>query len=381
MEVPMARKSNRSKIYLADEQKDMLTKLSQARTAPLREVQRANILLNYAKDMDISTIASQMNITRSTVYKCIDKALSMGVESALKDTYHRPREPLITEEDKNWVVSLACTKPKDLGYAAETWSRQSLAQHVRKHALESGHISLQKAAKATIQRILSEHPIRPHKIAYYCERRDPEFEQKMQDIITVYKEVSLYQKNDGISPPIATVSVDEKPGVQAIANLADDILPNPEKNSRLLRDYEYKRLGTVSILAALDLHDGHVIAQVHERHRSTEFISLLNELDDYYPQHYQIRIILDNHSAHISKETRAYLATKPNRFIYVHTPVHGSWLNLVETLFGKMARTFLKHIRVRSLKELKDRILLGIQEINAAPVIHRWKKFGVVAKY
>jgi len=377
----MARKSNRSKIYLADEQKDMLTKLSQARTAPLREVQRANILLNYAKDMDISTIASQMNITRSTVYKCIDKALSMGVESALKDTYHRPREPLITEEDKNWVVSLACTKPKDLGYAAETWSRQSLAQHVRKHALESGHISLQKAAKATIQRILSEHPIRPHKIAYYCERRDPEFEQKMQDIITVYKEVSLYQKNDGISPPIATVSVDEKPGVQAIANLADDILPNPEKNSRLLRDYEYKRLGTVSILAALDLHDGHVIAQVHERHRSREFISLLNELDDYYPQHYQIRIILDNHSAHISKETRAYLATKPNRFIYVHTPVHGSWLNLVETLFGKMARTFLKHIRVRSLKELKDRILLGIQEINAAPVIHRWKKFGVVAKY
>jgi len=377
----MARKSNRSKIYLADEQKDMLTKLSQARTAPLREVQRANILLNYAKDMDISTIASQMNITRSTVYKCIDKALSMGVESALKDTYHRPREPLITEEDKNWVVSLACTKPKDLGYAAETWSRQSLAQHVRKHALESGHISLQKAAKATIQRILSEHPIRPHKIAYYCERRDPEFEQKMQDVLMVYKEVSLYQANSGTSPPVVNVSVDEKPGVQAIANLADDILPNPEKNSRLLRDYEYKRLGTVSILAALDLHDGHVIAQVHERHRSREFISLLQELDGYYPQHYQIRLVLDNHSAHISKETRAYLATKPNRFIYVHTPVHGSWLNLVETLFGKMARTFLKHIRVQSLKELKDRILLGIQEINAAPVIHRWKKLDVVTKY
>ncbi len=76
-----------------------------------------------------------------------------------------------------------------------------------------------------------------------------------------------------------------------------------------------------------------------------------------------------------------YLATKPNRFIYVHTPLHGSWLNLVETLFGKMARTFLKHIRVQSLKELKDRILLGIQEINAAPVIHRWKKFDAVAKY
>jgi transposase len=378
----MARKSKRSKINLTDEQKDMLTKLSQSRSAPLREVQRANVLLNYNRDMDISNIATQMNITRSTIYKCIDKALSMGVEAALKDTYHRPREPVITEEDKNWVIHLACTKPKELGYAAETWSRQSLAQHVRKHAFETGHLSLHRAAKATIQRILTEHPIRPHKIAYYCERRDPEFEPKMQDVLTVYKEVSLYQKNGGISPAtMVTVSVDEKPGVQAISNVADDILPNPNKNSRLLRDHEYKRLGTVSILAALDLHDGHVIAQVHDRHRSREFISLLKELDDYYPENYQIRIILDNHSAHISKETRAYLATKPNRFIYVHTPVHGSWLNLVETLFGKMARTFLKHIRVQSIKELKDRIILGIQEINAAPVIHRWKKLDAVAKY
>ena len=377
----MARKSHRSKLNLSNDQKDKLLKLSQARSAPLREVQRATILLTYAEGSDISNIAKQMNTTRSTVYKCIDKALSMGVEAALKDTYHRPREPIITEEDKNWVVNLACTKPKDLGYAAETWSRQSLAQHVRKHALGSGHLSLQRAAKATVHRILSEHPIRPHKIAYYCERRDPEFEQKMQDVLMVYKEVSLYQANSGTSPPVVNVSVDEKPGVQAIANLADDILPNPEKNSRLLRDHDYKRLGTVSILAALDLHDGHVIAQVHERHRSREFISLLQELDGYYPQHYQIRLVLDNHSAHISKETRAYLATKPNRFIYVHTPVHGSWLNLVETLFGKMARTFLKHIRVQSLKELKDRILLGIQEINAAPVIHRWKKLDVVTKY
>ena len=377
----MSRKSKRAKLNLTDEQRAMLSKLSQSRTAPLREVQRANILISYAQNMDILNIAKQFNTTRSTTYKCIDKALSMGIDAALKDTYHRPREPVITEEDKNWVIHLACTKPKDLGYAAETWSRNSLAQHVRKHALETGHSSLQKAAKATIQRILTEHPIRPHKIAYYCEQRDPEFEPKMLDVLTVYKEISLYQENNGISPPMVNVSVDEKPGVQAISNVADDILPNPKKNSRILRDYEYKRLGTVSILAALDLYDGHVIAQVHDRHRSREFISLLKELDDYYPQHYRIRIILDNHSAHISKETRTYLATKPNRFVYVHTPVHGSWLNLVETLFGKMSRTFLKHIRVNSIKELKDRILLGIQEINAAPVIHRWKKFDAVAKY
>jgi transposase len=381
MEAAMARKSQRPKLDLSDEQKDKLLKLSQARSAPLREVQRARVLLRYAEGSDILSIAKQMNTTRTTVYKCIDKALSMGIEAALKDTYHSPKEPIITEEAKNWVVSLACTKPKDLGYAAEIWTRKSLAEHVRKHALDSGHPSLQRAAKATVHRILSEHPIRPHQIAYYCERRDPDFERKMQEVLAVYKEVSLYEVNSGTTPPVVTVSVDEKPGVQAPANLADDILPDPEKNSRLLRDHQYKRLGTVSILAALDLHDGHVLAQVHDRHRSREFISLLEELDSYYPQHCQIRIVLDNHSAHISKDTRAYLATKPNRFIYVHTPTHGSWLNLVETLFGKMARTFLKHIRVKSLQELKDRILLGIREINAAPVLHRWKKFDVTVKY
>ena len=107
-------------------------------------------------------------------------------------------------------------------------------------------------------------------------------------------------------------------------------------------------------------------------------MALLKDLDAHYPAEATIRVILDNHSAHISKETCAYLATRPNRFKYVHTPKHGSWLNLVETLFGKMARTFLRHIRVASKAELKERILLGIAEINAAPVVHRWKKFDLL---
>src|SRR5712691_11211973 len=135
------------------------------------------------------------------------------------------------------------------------------------------------------------------------------------------------------------------------------------------------RYGTWSILAGLDLHDGHVIARVEERHRSVEFIALLQDLDAYYPPHCTIRLILDNHSAHISKQTRAYLATRPNRFKYVLTPTHGSWLNIVETLFGKMARTFLKHIRVQSRNELRERILKGVEEINKLPVVHLLKKF------
>ena len=88
-------------------------------------------------------------------------------------------------------------------------------------------------------------------------------------------------------------------------------------------------------------------------------------------------MVLDNHSAHISRETMAYLGTRPGRFEYVHTPTHGSWLNLIECVFSKMARTFLRHIRVDSTEELKARILQGIAEFNASPVVFRWKKFDL----
>jgi len=359
----MPRKSLKAKLILDKEQKEQLNKISQSRKGPVREVQRANILLRYSEGIPITDIEKGTQVSRPTIYKWIEKALAMGVEEGLKDKYHRPKEPVITAEAKAWVINLACKKPTDFGYAAQMWTRSSLADHVRKYCREAGHDCLVKAAKATIQRILDEHPIRPHKMAYYLERRDPEFDQKMADILCVYKEINLQNEMTapGSVPSVITVSVDEKPGVQAIKNIAPDIMPNPEKQSRIMRDYEYKRLGTLSILAALDLHDGHVIAQVRDRHRSSEFISLLKEIDAYYPSNVTIRVILDNH--------------KPGRFLYVHTPKHGSWLNLVETLFGKMARTFLKNIRVNSKQELKERILLGIKEINDSPVVHKWKKF------
>lgn len=379
----MPRKSQKAKLILSTEQKEQLQKTSQSRKAPVREVQRANILLRYSEGMPITEIENMIQVSRPTIYKWIEKGLALGIEEGLKDKYHRPKEPVITGEAKAWVINLACQKPKDLGYAAEIWTRKTLAEHARKYGPEAGHECLKHAAKATIQRILNEHPIHPHKLAYYLERRDPEFEKKMADVLCVYKEVNLQNEVaiPGETPSIITVSVDEKPGVQAIKNIAPDIMPKPDGPSRILRDYEYKRLGTLSILAALDLHDGHVIAQVHDKHRSIEFISLLKEMDSYYPAESTIRIILDNHSAHISKETMKYLATRPGRFVYVHTPKHGSWLNLVETLFGKMARTFLKHIRVNSKEELKERILLGISEINASPVVHQWKKFNFAHSY
>ena len=381
--IKMPRKSQKAKLVLSKEKLEQLQKISQSRTSPFREVQRANILLRYSEGKLVTDIEKMVHVSRPTIYKWIEKALAMGIDEGLKDKYHRPKEPVITEEAKAWIVNLACKRPTDYGYAAEVWTRSALAEHARKYGPAAGHDCLKKAVKATIQRILNEHPVRPHKIAYYLERRDPDFEKKMEEVLCVYKEVAL--QNEAAQPgdvsSIITVSIDEKPGVQAIKNVAPDIMPEPGKQSRIMRDYEYKRLGTVSILAALDLHDGHVIAQVHDKHRSCEFIALLKEMDMYYPAESTIRIILDNHSAHISKETMKYLASRPGRFTYVHTPKHGSWLNLVETLFSKMARTFLKHIRVQSKGELKERILQGIRELNAAPIVHRWKKFNFATAF
>ena len=238
------------------------------------------------------------------------------------------------------------------------------------------------AAKATIHRILKSQPLQPHKVRYYLEKRDQDFEKKMHEVLAFYKEIEAQNDNpNNQANKMVTVSVDEKPGIQAIKNIAPDLAPKPGTYPRMGRDYEYKRLGTLSLLAALDLHNGHITAQIHERHRSREFISLLKELDDHYPEDCTVRLILDNHSAHISKETMAYLTSRPNRFIYVHTPKHGSWLNLIETLFSKILRTFLKRIRVESKQELKVRVLKGIDEINAEPVVHHWKNFDMVPPF
>jgi len=279
----MARKTQRAALSLSTDQRNKLEQISKSRKAPLREVQRAQVLLHYADGIPISQVQELVKVSRPSIYKCIDKALAAGPDAGLKDYYHRPFDPTITDEAKAWVVNLACTKPKDHGLAAELWTLSELAKFTRKNAPEAGLDCLAKAAKASIWRILTADAVKPHKIAYYLERRDPEFEQKMQEVLMVYQEVNLQNdQKEKTLPSVITVSVDEKPGVQAIQNIAPDLPPEPGKYKTIGRDYEYKRLGTVSIIAALDLHDGKIMAQVHDRHRSREFIELLKELDEHY---------------------------------------------------------------------------------------------------
>ena len=376
----MAGKTKRAALVLSQDQEAMLRRLAGSRTAPVREVERARVLLGYAQGVAITDLGRRIGISRPAIYTCIDKALAAGVAAGLKDAYHRPHEPEISDEARAWVVAIACTKPVDHGLAAELWSISGLARFVAAHAEAAGFPRLAHAGKSTVWRILDEVDIKPHRIAYYLERRDPDFDRKMHEVLMVYRDVSIGAVGpvDPARPdPVYTVSVDEKPGVQALGLTAPDLPPVPGVAQGVGRDYEYVRHGTVSILAGIDLHSGHLFAAVEDRHRSVEFIGLLARLDAHYPSEAVIRVVLDNHSAHISRETRAYLATRPGRFEYVHTPKHGSWLNLIECAFSKMARTFLRHIRVDSVDELKARILAGIAEFNDAPVVFRWNKFDL----
>ena len=367
------RKTQKSKLSFTEEEKEKLILLSKSKTAAHREVIRAGILLKYMEGTSITGIARELLTTRPLVERCINKANAYGILNALKDLPGRGVKPSITDDAKSWVLSIACQFPKDLGYADETWTYSLLKKYIRQHCKKAGYESLSKIDKGVLNKILSQGNIKPHKVSYYLERRDPEFDVKMANVLQVYKEIDIINQTAPSGREKTTISYDEKPGIQAIKNIAPQLQPVPGKHPTIQRDHEYKRLGTLSLLAGIDLHSGKIIPLVRERHRSKEFIEFLQEVDKQYPKEWKIRVILDNHSAHVSKETTAWLLTCPGRFEFVFTPKHGSWLNMIEMFFSKIARTFLREIRVASKDELEKRIYQGIEAINEDPVIFRWK--------
>ena len=371
----------RQAIELALSEEDLigLSAVARSRAEPASRVERARILLAYWENQSFFAVAQAIGVHHQTVQRCVERALAYGPTAALDDRPRPGKEPTITAAAKAWVVDLACRKAKELGYPHELWTTRLLARHAREHGPSEGHTCLAKLAQGTLCNILNEQEIKPHKVRYYLERRDPEFKQKMAEVLCVYREVSVLKKAAAATKKnkpgkaVTVISYDEKPGIQAIATTAPDLPPDPGRHATFGRDHEYKRYGTVSLLAGIDLLTGQVHALVRDRHRSREFIEFLKLVDAAYPTHTAIKLILDNHSAHISKETKAWLAEQPvGRFKFVFTPKHGSWLNLVEGFFSKLARSVLRHIRVASKQELKDRIMAAMDEFNRHPVVHTW---------
>jgi transposase len=364
-----------------EEQRQRLLAISRSRTEPTSRVERARIILAYLEEPSAYAVAQTMGVTQQTVTRCLKRAAELGVIEALDDRPRAGRDPVITAEAKTWLVALACQKPKELGYPHELWTTRLLAAHARRYAPSAGHPSLGNLAQGTVCKILARQHVKPHKVRYYLEKRDPDFELKMAEILCVYRQVAVLREQaasgesqDDGGGSLAIVSYDEKPGIQALATTAPDRPPLPGTSPTVMRDHEYKRHGTLTLMAGIDLLTGHVHALVKDRHRSREFIEFLKLLDAVYPADTAIEVILDNHSAHVSRETTSWLSAQPiGRFAFTFTPTHGSWLNIIEGFFSKLARSVLRHIRVNSKDELKQRLMAFINDVNRDPVVHTWR--------
>ena len=373
----MARKS--SVLVLSPEDRNYLEAQTRARTIQAQTVNRARILLLKADGCTVEEIADKVGLNRKSVMLCINKYNEGGVENALYDAPGRGRNAEITDEEKAWIINIACQKPTSFGYAAETWTYAKLTSHINKNAEAAGFVRLSTIHKSTVHTILDAAEIKPFRIKYYCENRDPQFDEKMHNVLLVYKQLSFQFDEDGNFIPweedeeiVHILSYDEKPGIQAIATTSEDLLPD-QNNGTINRDYEYRRLGTLSLMAAIDLQTGEALPLVSESHTSADYISFLKMLDEKYPKGNKIRIVLDNLGVHTSAATREYLATVSGRFEFVFTPKHGSWLNMIEGFFSKMTKQMLRGIRVKTKQELSERIYRYFAEINMEPVVFHWK--------
>ncbi len=369
------------KFKLDDNHKIELEKLANSGMTPVVIAQRAKILLLKETGKSATAIANEVGVSRHTAELWVKKYRARSEDDTIWDLLNvekgRGRKEEITGEAKTWLISVACTQPKDFGYAAETWTTKSLTQHINKTAAAEGFERLSTITESGVYRILDKSRIKPFRIQYYCERRDPDFDDKMHNVLLVYKQLEMqFDENGNLLPfdgeeVVHVVSYDEKPGIQATANVADD-LPPTEEHGTIKRDYEYKRLGTVSLLAGIDLQTGEAMPLVSNSHNSADYIEFLKILDEKYPKGDKIRLVLDNLKVHKAKKVVEYLSTVEGRFEFVFTPKHASWLNLVESFFSKMTKQMLKGIRVKSKEELIQRIYTYFDEINAEPVVFHW---------
>src|SRR5437764_7438813 len=258
-------------LAICEEDVALLSAIARSRTESASRVQRARMLLAYRDEPSFFQVGRAVGAHHQTVQRCVERALVLGALAALDDRPRPGKEPTITAEAKAWIMDLACRKAKELGYPHELWTTRLLARDVQAQGPAPGHPCLADLAQGTLCGILNNREIRPHKMRYYLERRDLLFKQKMAEVLCVYREVKLIKEaaaaaKQGPSDAVAIISYDEKPGIQAIATTAPDLPPEPGVHATFARDHEYKRQGTVSLLAGIDLLSGQVHALVKDRH-------------------------------------------------------------------------------------------------------------------
>lgn len=305
-------------------------------------------------------IANEVKISRQSVHKVINKYFQHGISACWADLERSGRPVTITDEAKRYVVDLAGIKPNTLGYHYELWSVNLLREHIKKHCSEQGFPELCNVSKSTVWQILYKQESNTHKIKYYLERTADKVAESTDNVLVLYKEVSIAVAQD-LKDDCLYVSYNKKDQCPTI------------KHSLASPDFEYKSHSSLYLLIGIDLLSGKVKALVRERHRSYEFVELLKLLDATYAKGKLIKVVLDNNRARTSKETQAYIESKPQRFEFVLNPKNGSWLNIIEAWFDKLAILQLQGIRAANKQELERLIMDCIELINKTPMAPRWK--------
>lgn len=323
------------KLEITEKQKKELLIISNSIKAEYRMVYRAKIILMLGENRSYKEIKEALKTNDTAIAKWKGRFIQNGVEG-LKDKKGRGKVSQISEYDKARVVNLACSKPSD-GYT--NWSQARIGQKLG-------------MSQSTVHRILKSNKLKPHKTDYWCGKStDPEFETKMIDVIGLY-----------LNPPenALVLCVDEKTQIQALDRTQAE-LPMRSGNPKRLTA-TYKRNGTVSLIAALAIHQGEVIANTMEKNNSENFLKFLKKIDRIY-RNKHIHIILDNLKVHDSKEVKEWLSHK-RKFTFHHTPTYSSWLNMIEIWFGILTKDVLKDGVWNSKKQLVNQLIEYVDTYN-----------------
>ncbi|MHB1954631.1 MAG: transposase [Sulfobacillus sp.] len=319
-------------LRLSEADRHYLEQIVQSLQPDNRRLERARILLGYAQGQSLEHIAQQHGLTTSKVRRCVEKALSFGPRSALDDV-PRPGRPLrITAEARSWIVSLIFQNPQNLGYSEAHWTERLLAHHIRNNAASLGHPSASNISPGTISKILSAETAQSLHSPYYGDRHAPSFHHTRVPVLHIYQSIEWRHAGS-------------------------------EKDT-----------GPLTLLAGIDLQTAEVRGIVRSQHGGEEFVQWLELLHTQYPKELQIDVVVDHHASHTSQETRAYLATVPNRFEFVFSPTQGNWLNLIECFFVKLLHQFAETLQASSQGVAQNQLEQFLSDINTDAVRFRWHK-------
>jgi len=314
------------------------------RNSPQKHVWRANIILLTADGLGTNAIMRGTGRAKSVVWRWQDRFMREGVDGLLRDKTRPPgRKPLDLSIIERVIALTAEDPPEETTH----WTAGMMARTVG--------ISV-----SSVQRIWQAHGLRPHRVRRFKLSKDPEFVPKLRKIVGLY-----------VNPPAHAIvlSVDEKSQIQALDRTQPGL---PMKKGRAgTLTHDYKRHGTTTLFAALNVLEGKVIGRCMQRHRHQEFIRFLNAIEAEIPVGKIIHVVLDNYATHKHPKVKAWLVRHP-RFIFHFTPKSCSWLNAVETLFSRLTRRRLKRGVFRSIVELQAAINRFLTETNADPKPFVW---------